>query len=70
MYFYWMRRLFSYSYILKCPLLIWRQQENTKKREILPIEIFVPFLATHPLPRIWARIRGRCWSAKIDDISL
>jgi hypothetical protein len=23
----------------------------------------------HP-PRIWAHIRGRCWSAKIDDISL
>ncbi len=23
-----------------------------------------------PPPRIWARIRGRYWSAKIDDISL
>jgi hypothetical protein len=23
-----------------------------------------------PLPRFWARIRGRYWSAKIDDISL
>ncbi len=23
-----------------------------------------------PLPRIWAHIRGRYWSAKIDDISL
>jgi hypothetical protein len=24
-----------------------------------------------PLPhRIWTHIRGRCWSAKIDDISL
>jgi hypothetical protein len=26
--------------------------------------------ATPPLPRIWARIRGRYWSAKINDISL
>ncbi len=24
----------------------------------------------HPSPRIWAYIRGRYWSAKIDDISL
>jgi hypothetical protein len=24
----------------------------------------------HPPPRIWAHIRGRNWSAKIDDISL
>ncbi len=24
----------------------------------------------HPSPRIWAHIRGRYWSAKIDDISL
>ncbi len=24
----------------------------------------------HPFPRIWAHIRGRYWSAKIDDISL
>ncbi len=23
-----------------------------------------------PIPRIWAYIRGRYWSAKIDDISL
>jgi hypothetical protein len=23
-----------------------------------------------PPPRFWAHIRGRCWSAKIDDISL
>jgi hypothetical protein len=23
-----------------------------------------------PSPRIWAHIRGRYWSAKIDDISL
>ncbi len=23
-----------------------------------------------PPPRIWAQIRGRYWSAKIDDISL
>jgi hypothetical protein len=23
-----------------------------------------------PPPRIWAHIRGRYWSAKIDDISL
>jgi hypothetical protein len=23
-----------------------------------------------PFPRIWAHIRGRYWSAKIDDISL
>jgi hypothetical protein len=27
-------------------------------------------LANTPLPRIWAHIRGRYWSAKIDDISL
>jgi hypothetical protein len=26
--------------------------------------------ATPPFPRIWAHIRGRYWSAKIDDISL
>ncbi len=26
--------------------------------------------ATPPSPRIWAHIRGRYWSAKIDDISL
>ncbi len=26
--------------------------------------------ATHPSPRIWAHIRGRSWSAKIDDIFL
>jgi hypothetical protein len=26
--------------------------------------------STLPLPRIWAHIRGRYWSAKIDDISL
>ncbi len=24
----------------------------------------------NPIPRIWAHIRGRYWSAKIDDISL
>jgi hypothetical protein len=24
----------------------------------------------HPPPRIWAHIRGRYWSAKVDDISL
>jgi hypothetical protein len=27
-------------------------------------------LPPSPLPRIWAHIRGRYWSAKIDDISL
>jgi hypothetical protein len=27
-------------------------------------------LAEMPPPRIWAHIRGRYWSAKIDDISL
>ncbi len=27
-------------------------------------------LATPPHPRIWARMRGPHWSAKIDDISL
>jgi hypothetical protein len=26
--------------------------------------------ATPPYPRIWARIRGCNWSAKIDEISL
>ena len=26
--------------------------------------------STTPSPRIWAHIRGRYWSAKIDDISL
>jgi hypothetical protein len=26
--------------------------------------------ATPAPPRIWARIRGRYWSAKVDDISL
>ena len=26
--------------------------------------------ATPPAPRLWAHIRGRYWSTKIDDISL
>ncbi len=25
--------------------------------------------ATPPLPRIWAHIRGRYWSAKIEDLA-
>ena len=37
---------------------------------LLCTAVLIGIVLLPPFPRIWARIRGRYWSAKIDDISL
>jgi hypothetical protein len=35
---------------------------------LLCTAVLIGIVLLPPFPRIWARIRGRYWSAKIDDI--
>jgi hypothetical protein len=47
------------KYRVRSPLFVWA-----------PCAQLYSLAETPPFPRIWAHIRGRYWSAKIEDISL
>jgi hypothetical protein len=47
----------------------WAPYKGYKYRLCVQLYVFAETPQLPPSPRIWAHIRGRYWSAKIDDIS-
>jgi hypothetical protein len=57
----WHPRLGEIEYVVRSPKFIWAPCSQLFSLAETP--------QPSPTPRIWAHIRGRYWSAKIDDIS-